>query len=54
MELFLYLVSKLRALKKQYPDIIVHTHSTKAGLMGRWAAFFAGIKKRVHTIWFWI
>jgi glycosyltransferase involved in cell wall biosynthesis len=47
---FFTLVSKLRALKKQYPDIIVHTHSTKAGLMGRWAAFFAGIKKRVHTI----
>lgn len=47
---FFTLVSKLRALKKQYPDIIVHTHSTKAGLMGRWAAFFAGIKKRIHTI----
>jgi glycosyltransferase involved in cell wall biosynthesis len=47
---FFTLVSKLRALKKQYPDLIVHTHSTKAGLMGRWAAFFAGVKKRVHTI----
>lgn len=47
---FFKLVQTLKKLKKQYPDLIVHTHSTKAGLMGRWAAFFAGIKKRIHTI----
>ncbi len=47
---FLKLISLLRKIKKEHPDIIVHTHSTKAGLMGRWAAFFAGIKKRVHTV----
>lgn len=47
---FITLTKKLRTLKKKYPNIIVHTHSTKAGLLGRWAAFFAGIKKRVHTI----
>lgn len=40
----------LRDLKKQHPNLIVHTHSTKAGLLGRWAAFFAGISYRVHTI----
>lgn len=40
----------LRKLKKKYPTIIVHTHSTKAGFLGRWAACFAGIKKRMHTI----
>ncbi|MGC2310689.1 MAG: glycosyltransferase [Candidatus Babeliaceae bacterium] len=40
----------MRTLKKQNPHILVHTHSTKAGLMGRWAAFFAGIKNRIHTI----
>ncbi|MEX0849314.1 MAG: glycosyltransferase [Candidatus Dependentiae bacterium] len=47
---FFVLIKKLHTLKKKYPNLIVHTHSTKAGLLGRWAAFFAGIKKRVHTI----
>ncbi len=47
---FFTLIRALKKLKKQYPDLIVHTHSTKAGLMGRWAAFFAGVKRRVHTI----
>ena len=47
---FIQLVQRLRALKKKHPRLIVHTHSTKAGILGRWAAFFAGIKTRVHTI----
>ncbi len=47
---FIKLISTLRALKKKYSHVIVHTHSTKAGLLGRWAAFFAGIKTRIHTI----
>lgn len=44
------LVVLLRQLKKKYGYLLVHTHSTKAGLLGRWAAFFAGIKTRVHTV----
>lgn len=47
---FFTLITTLRKLKKEHPKLIVHTHSTKAGLLGRWAAFFAGISRRVHTI----
>lgn len=47
---FFTLVTTLRALKKKHPHTIVHTHSTKAGLLGRWAALVAGIRIRVHTV----
>lgn len=47
---FFRLIKQLHTLRKKYPNIIVHTHSTKAGLIGRWAALFARIKYKVHTI----
>lgn len=40
----------LRHYKKQYRHVIVHTHSTKAGLIGRVAAWCARIPIRIHTI----
>lgn len=47
---FFALIKLLKTLRKEHKNIIVHTHSTKAGIIGRWAAFFARVKKRVHTI----
>ena len=47
---FYNLIQEIKRLKQIYPDLIVHAHSTKAGLLGRWAAWLAGIKKRVYTI----
>jgi glycosyltransferase involved in cell wall biosynthesis len=40
------LVKRLRELK---PDI-VHTHSSKAGIIGRWAAHKARVPRIIHTI----
>ena len=47
---FIQLIKIMRQLKKKHPNFTVHTHTIKAGVVGRWAAFFAGVKNRVHTI----
>jgi glycosyltransferase involved in cell wall biosynthesis len=38
-----------KILKKEKPDI-VHTHSSKAGILGRLTTFTTGIKNIIHTI----
>lgn len=47
---FKELVQKIKILKKQYPELVVHTHSTKAGIVGRWAAWFCRVQTRIHTV----
>ncbi len=46
-------VFKLRTLIKEGGYTIVHTHSSKAGLLGRWAAKMAGVPIIVHTVHGW-
>jgi glycosyltransferase involved in cell wall biosynthesis len=47
---FFHIIKHIKSLKKLHKNLIVHTHSTKAGIIGRWAAWAAGIEKRIHTI----
>lgn len=46
---FLCLIKLIRIFRKIKPDI-VHTHTPKAGLLGMWAAWFARVPIRLHTV----
>jgi glycosyltransferase involved in cell wall biosynthesis len=41
---------QLTKLLRQIRPSIVHTHSSKAGILGRWAAWLAGVPVIIHTI----
>jgi len=46
-------LSDLRRFIKNKRIDIVHTHSSKAGIIGRWSAYFAGVPAVFHTIHGW-
>jgi len=37
-----------RLIKRENPEI-VHTHTSKAGILGRWAAWLSGVKVIIHS-----
>lgn len=44
---------KLYLFIKKHKFDIIHTHSPKASLLGRWAAYIAGIKNIIYTVHGW-
>jgi glycosyltransferase involved in cell wall biosynthesis len=45
---FMALVSLWKLFRREKPQV-VHTHSSKAGILGRWAAWLAGVPYIFHT-----
>ena len=48
---FAEIMAVLRSLQKRHGSpLVVHTHSSKAGIVGRWAGRAAGVEAIVHSI----
>ncbi|MEE9218968.1 MAG: glycosyltransferase [Acidobacteriota bacterium] len=43
-------LAQLARLLRRLRPHLVHTHSSKAGILGRWAAVLAGVPLRVHSV----
>jgi glycosyltransferase involved in cell wall biosynthesis len=43
------MVAILRRLRRENPRILINTNGSKAGILGRWAGWLAGIPERIHT-----
>ena len=44
------ILGRIKKISPQKTPVIVHTHSSKAGILGRWAAKFSGISIIIHSI----
>lgn len=43
-------LKKIKSLEPANAPVIVHTHSSKAGILGRWASKLCGIKIIIHSV----
>lgn len=50
---FIKIIKSLKILQMRYGRIIIHTHTSKAGILTRWAAYLCGIKDIYHTAHGW-
>lgn len=47
------IISLLKRVRRESSNLIVHTHTSKSGLIGRFAAYFSGLKEVYHTAHGW-